>query len=73
MAQYTGTLDDGRISFGRTPDREPESPVEVKDRVCGKMINSRDAVTIALAGHDYHFCSAECAIRFEANPNQFSD
>jgi YHS domain-containing protein len=74
MAQYSGTLDDGRITFGAKPPREPApTPTEVKDVVCGKMVHPPDAVTISIGGHDFYFCSTECAIRFEAAPNKFGD
>jgi YHS domain-containing protein len=74
MAQYSGTLDDGRISFGVKPAREEAAaPTEVKDVVCGKMVHPSEAVTVSIGGNDFYFCSAECAIRFEAAPNKFGD
>jgi YHS domain-containing protein len=74
MAQYSGTLDDGRISFGVKPaPKVTPAPTEVKDVVCGKMVHTSDAVTISISGNDFYFCSAECAIRFEAAPNKFGE
>jgi YHS domain-containing protein len=75
MAQYSGTLDDGRITFGAPPKgaAQPEpTPEQAKDVVCGKMVDVRDAVTVSIAGQTYYFCSSECAIRFEADPNKYS-
>lgn len=45
---------------------------EVRDPVCGMMIEPRDAVSQQEhGGETYYFCNRSCAIRFAADPESF--
>jgi YHS domain-containing protein len=76
MAQYSSSLDEGRITFGPNRPERPEdvsrAQTQAKDVVCGKMVDLRQAVTVSFGGHSYYFCSTECALRFEAAPNNYT-
>jgi YHS domain-containing protein len=73
MAQYSRSLDDGRITFDPNAERNASlAQTKAKDVVCGKMVDPRDAVTATFGGHTYYFCSPQCEVAFEANPNKFS-
>lgn len=73
MAQHSSSLDDGRIVFNdNKADHINMANTKAKDVVCGKMVDVRDAVTATFGGHSYYFCSAECEVKFEADPNKFS-
>jgi YHS domain-containing protein len=74
MAQYSSSLDEGRITFDRKKaDTGSLDQTKAKDVVCGKMVDVRDAVTASFGGHTYYFCSPECEVSFEADPNKFSE
>jgi Cu+-exporting ATPase len=73
MAQFSGTLDDGRITFdSNKPNAASLATTKAKDVVCGMLIDPRDAKTAHFAGHTYYFCSPECQIQFEADPNKYA-
>ncbi len=47
---------------------------QVKDPVCGMMIEDGDAVaTSEYEGKTYHFCSKDCKIEFDENPESYAD
>ena len=46
---------------------------QVKDPVCGMMIDERDAVaTSDYQGKRYYFCSDDCKVEFDANPSEYA-
>ena len=45
----------------------------VKDPVCGMMVDPANAIESSHAGHSYHFCSETCRTKFDANPAQYTD
>lgn len=46
---------------------------QVKDPVCGMMIDEKDAVaTSDYQGVRYHFCSKDCKVEFDENPNEYA-
>lgn len=46
---------------------------QVKDPVCGMTIDSATAREHAsFEGREFHFCSAGCKQKFEANPKQYA-
>ena len=47
---------------------------QVKDPVCGMMINEQDAVSTSdYKGKRYHFCSQDCKTEFDASPDEYAD
>ena len=47
---------------------------QVKDPVCGMMIEDKDAVaTSEHEGKKYYFCSKDCKVEFDENPEQYAD
>ncbi|WP_297739981.1 heavy metal-binding domain-containing protein, partial [Nocardioides sp.] len=45
----------------------------VKDPVCGMDVNpATSTLTAAHEGETFHFCSAGCQSKFEANPDQYA-
>jgi Cu+-exporting ATPase len=45
---------------------------KVKDPVCGMMVDpQKSAAKVGHGGKTYYFCSAQCAERFEKNPENF--
>jgi YHS domain-containing protein len=50
-----------------------EMNMEVKDPVCGKMIDKEEAAeTTSFKGKTYYFCSPPCLIKFEKDPMIFT-
>ena len=46
---------------------------QVKDPVCGMMIEEKDAVaTSDYEGKRYYFCSKDCKIEFDASPEDYA-
>lgn len=46
----------------------------VKDPVCGMMIEKQDAVATAdYRGKTYYFCSEDCKVEFQENPEDYAD
>lgn len=46
---------------------------KVKDPVCGMMIEERDAVaTSDYHGQRYYFCSKDCKVEFDENPEEYA-
>jgi YHS domain-containing protein len=72
MAQFSGSLDEGRITFDTNKDISL-AQTKAKDVVCGAMIDLRDALTASYAGHSYYFCGVDCQMMFEADPTKYSD
>ena len=65
MQRISGSLDEGRITFGA----QEAEPHEIVDPVCGACIERRSAVAAsAYAGRSFFFCSQECKARFDADP-----
>ena len=47
---------------------------QVKDPVCGMVIDSDDAVgSTKFEGHQIYFCSEQCRLDFEADPAHYYD
>jgi len=47
---------------------------QVKDPVCGMVIDEKDAVgTSEYQGKRYYFCSADCKTEFDENPGDYAD
>lgn len=45
----------------------------VRDPVCHTMLDSEDAAASrSFGGSSFHFCSADCARRFDAAPERYS-
>lgn len=45
---------------------------QVKDPVCGMMIDSDTAAgTSSFEGQDYYFCSEQCKLQFDSNPGHY--
>lgn len=50
-----------------------ESMAKVKDPVCGMMIEPSDAVgTTDYEGKTYYFCSEDCKVEFDENPEDYA-
>ncbi len=46
---------------------------QVKDPVCGMMIDENDAVTTSdYKGRLYYFCSDDCKVEFDENPEEYA-
>jgi|1185.fasta_scaffold566501_2 YHS domain-containing protein len=70
MSRVTGSLDDGRVSFG---DREEVELASAVDPVCGMEMKRADAASaIDYHGTVYFFCSAECRAAFEDEPQRYA-
>jgi len=70
MQRISGSLDDGRITFG-----EPRAPIETErlDPVCGMLVEpSAAAAATDYQGETYFFCSRSCKERFAADPELFA-
>lgn len=47
---------------------------QVKDPVCGMTIEDSDAVaTSEYQSKKYYFCSKDCKVKFDKNPNDYGD
>ncbi len=47
---------------------------QVKDPVCGMMIEDKDAVaTSEYHEKKYYFCSKDCKVEFDENPEDYAD
>jgi YHS domain-containing protein len=69
MQRISGSLDEGRITFGE----HKAEPDEVVDPVCGMRLERTRAVAAsAHAGRAFFFCSQECKARFDADPEAFA-
>lgn len=70
MTRVTGSLDDGRVSFG---DREEIELASAVDPVCGREIRRAEAAgAIDHHGIVYFFCSPECKAAFESDPDRYA-
>jgi YHS domain-containing protein len=70
MSRVTGSLDDGRVSFG---DRDEIELATATDPVCGREIRRADAASaVDYRGTVYFFCSAECREAFTAEPSRYA-
>jgi YHS domain-containing protein len=70
MSRVTGSLDDGRVSFG---DREEIQLASAVDPVCGKEMRRADADSaVDHHGTVYFFCSSSCRQAFEADPSRYA-
>ena len=59
------------VTFG--PNKETLM-AQVKDPVCGMMIEDKDAVaTSNYKGNAYYFCSKDCKTEFDENPESYAD
>lgn len=48
-------------------------PMKAVDPVCGMDVEqARAAAAIRYAGQTFHFCSAECAQKFRADPSRYT-
>jgi YHS domain-containing protein len=46
---------------------------QVKDPVCGMMIDDKDAAaTSEYNGKRYYFCSQDCKVEFDENPKDYA-
>jgi Cu+-exporting ATPase len=64
MPRISGSLDEGRITFG-----VPEAAL---DPVCGMKVEpSRAAASTTYEGRSYLFCSQSCKERFDADPERY--
>ncbi len=56
----------------RGQHREPSTPDQVTDPVCGMTVDPATTPHHAVHdGHEYHFCSAGCRTKFVADPDRF--
>jgi len=70
MSRVTGSLDDGRVSFG---DRDEIELATATDPVCGSELRRADAAgAIDHHGTVYFFCSLECRDAFVAEPSRYA-
>jgi Cu+-exporting ATPase len=71
MHRISGSLDDGRITFGGKGRPRPE--VETLDPVCGMLIDpaTAEAATVYQA-QTYFFCSDNCRDRFLDDPETYA-
>ena len=68
MQRISGSLDEGRITFGAHKTEPGEQAV---DPVCGMPVERGTAAAVAAhAGRSYFFCSPGCKARFEADPRR---
>jgi YHS domain-containing protein len=66
----TGSLDDGRVSFG---DRDEVELASAIDPVCGREIRRADAAgAVDYHGTVYYFCSTDCKAAFLAEPTYYA-
>jgi len=53
-------------------DHQGSDGAVVKDPVCGMSVDrARSAHHVQAHGHDFHFCSAGCRTKFEADPGRY--
>ena len=45
--------------------------VQVKDPVCGMMVESSTGRKERISDHEYCFCSDDCMNRFRVNPGRY--
>ena len=58
---------------GHQIERDARPTPTVKDLVCGMDVNpATSTLTAVHDGETFHFCSADCQAKFEANPNQYA-
>jgi YHS domain-containing protein len=70
MTRVTGSLDDGRVSFG---DREEVELASATDPVCGRhLLRAQAAGAIDHHGTVYFFCSLACKAAFAADPSSYA-
>ena len=56
----------------RGQHREPSTPDQVTDPVCGMTVDPATTPHHAVHdGHEYHFCSSGCRTKFVADPDRF--
>ena len=69
MSRGTGSLDDGRVSFG---DRDEMELVTAVDPVCGCEVRRAEAAgAVDYHGTVYFFCSLEHKAAFQADPRRY--
>ena len=54
-----------RRPAGRASAAEPVRDLLVEDPVCGKLVPSREALTLETAGGVRHFCGEACRLAFQ--------
>ena len=70
MSRMTGSLDDGRVSFGDHDEIELASAV---DPVCRMELRRANAAgAIDHHGIVYFFCSRDCQEAFRADPERYA-
>jgi YHS domain-containing protein len=52
---------------GRKPER-----TDLRDPVCGMVVNAQRAVKGLYEGREYYFCSKECREKFDSDPEAFA-
>lgn len=68
---YAGLRLRKRLGRSSPPARRPASAAEpvqdylVEDPVCGKLVPSREALTLETAGGVRHFCGEACRLAFQ--------
>src|SRR5665213_2030038 len=56
----------------RRDDHSPEGPTIVRDPVCGMKVDlAKSPHHAAYGGRAYHFCSAGCLTKFQADPDRY--
>ena len=69
MQRISGSLDEGRITFGE-PRGGPGAMAV--DPVCGMQVErGRAAAVVAYHDRGYFFCSESCKAKFEADPEAY--
>ncbi len=62
----------GHSCCGSKSASKTEASVEVKDPVCGMIVNPEKAAgSHRFEGVDYYFCNVKCQQKFAANPHQY--
>lgn len=46
--------------------------MQVKDPVCGMMVDDATSISSSYHGKTYYFCSDECKKTFDANPERYA-
>lgn len=63
-----------RGAGGTLHSHQEEIMAQVKDPVCGMMIEPSDAVgSSQYEGKTYYFCSEDCKVEFDANPEDYAE
>jgi YHS domain-containing protein len=72
MERSTGSIDDGRVSFGHRPANagtDDDEQITSVDPVCAVSIATTDALAASeFQGRRFFFCSHECKEEFDRRP-----